>query len=273
MSTTCIEPVASSTTAASASGEARCAAPWTLILGATSGIATALAHRLARDGRSLLLAGRDMNELQRMAADLHLRYQIQAEPIAFSALDFQNHADFFEECIDRASGRLEGVLLCYGDMLPQASTQSSFESARQVIDVNFTSAVSILSVAANYLEQRRSGFIGIISSVAGDRGRQSNYTYGAAKAGLTAFAQGLRNRLFKSGVHVLTIKPGFVATRMTAGLLNPKSPLVAAPEKVANDIVRAIARRKPVVYTPWFWWCIMTLICAIPERIFQRMKL
>ena len=275
MSSTSIEAPAKSTgNAVSAQATTdRVSSGWVLILGATSGIARALAYRLSQDGHSLILAGRNQDELTRMASDLRLRHNVNAEVAEFSALDYASHPEFFENCIRQTSGRLQGVLLCYGDMLPQAATEKSFDDARRVIDVNFTSAVSILSQAATYLEERKSGFIGVISSVAGDRGRQSNYTYGAAKAGLSAFTQGLRNRLYKSGVHVLTIKPGFVATRMTAGLLNPKSPLVASPEKVANDIVRAIKRRRTVLYTPWFWRPIMTLICSIPESIFRKMKL
>lgn len=275
MSSTSIEAPATSTgNAVSVQVTAdRVSSGWVLILDATSGIARALAHRLSQDGHSLILAGRNHEELTRIAADLRLRHHVNAEVAEFSALDYASHPEFFENCIRQTSGRLHGVLLCYGDMLPQAATEKSFDDARRVIDVNFTSAVSILSQAATYLEERKSGFIGVISSVAGDRGRQSNYTYGAAKAGLSAFTQGLRNRLYKSGVHVLTIKPGFVATRMTAGLLNPKSPLVASPEKVANDIVRAIKRRRTVLYTPWFWRPIMTLICSIPESIFRKMKL
>lgn len=271
--TTAYETATTSIADPVASGEERPAPEWVLILGATSGIARALAQRLCQDHCSVLLAGRDQDELLRMTADLRLRHSVRAEAIPFSALDYASHASFFEECINRTAGRLRGVLLCFGEMRPQELTQTSFDDARQVLEVNLTSAVSILSLAASFLEERKSGFIGVISSVAGDRGRQSNYTYGAAKAGLSAFTQGLRNRLFKSGVHVLTIKPGFVATRMTAGLLNPKSPLVATPEKVAVDIVRALKRRRPVVYTPWFWRYIMLLICAIPERVFQRMRL
>ena len=246
---------------------------WILILGATSGIAHALIHQLAQKGHSLILAGRKAEELERSAADLRIRYNVQVTIASFSALDFSSHPAFFESVIQQTSGRLRGVVLCYGDMQPQDLSESDFAAERQMIDVNFTSAVSILSLAANYLEERRRGFLAIISSVAGDRGRQSNYTYGASKAALSVYTQGLRNRLFKSDVHVLTIKPGFVATRMTEGLLNPKSPLVASPDRVAKDIVKAIERRKPVLYTPWFWGGIMTIICAIPERIFQRLKL
>ena len=254
-------------------GDSVTSSEWVLILGATSGIAKAIAHRLARDGHSLLLAGRNRDELDRLCSDLRLRYEMRAEAIEFAALDFDQHPTFFENCIRRTAGRLRGVLLCYGELQPQAITETSFSQARQVIDVNFTSSVSILSLVAAYLEQRRSGFIGVISSVAGDRGRQSNYTYGAAKAALSVFTQGLRNRLYKSGVHVLTIKPGFVATRMTEGLVNPKSPMVATPERVADDVIRALKRRRTVLYTPWFWRPIMSLICAIPEAVFQRMRL
>src|SRR6516164_9862855 len=124
---------------------------------------------------------------------------------------------------------------------------------RQSLDVNFLSAAELLEIAAAYFEPRRSGFIAAISSVAGDRGRQSNYTYGAAKAGLTAYLQGLRNRLWRAGVHVLTVNPGFVDTPMTRGRINPNSLLVATPERVARDIDRALRRRRDVLYTPWFW--------------------
>lgn len=143
--------------------------------------------------------------------------------------------------------------------------------AVEAIGVNFVSAASLLSHLANLMEKRRGGTIAVISSVAGDRGRQSNYVYGAAKAGLSAFASGLRNRLQKSGVSVVTIKPGFVDTPMTAHV--KKGPLFATPEAVARGIVKAIDRRKDVVYVPGFWRPIMWLIRSIPERIFKRLSL
>ena len=151
--------------------------------------------------------------------------------------------------------------------------KSTSDEARRAIDLNFTSAVALLAPLASYLEGRRSGYLAAISSVAGDRGRQSNYTYGAAKAGLTAYLQGLRNRLYRSGVHVLTIKPGFVDTPMTRGLVNPNSPLVASPKRVARDIDRAIRRRRNTIYTPWFWRPIMLVVRLVPEFIFKRLKL
>ena len=117
------------------------------------------------------------------------------------------------------------------------------------------------------------GFIAVISSVAGDRGRQSNYLYGAAKGGLSVYLQGLRNRGKHCGVHVMTVKPGFVATQMTVGLVDPKSPLVAQPEQVAKDIVRGLKKRKNIVYSRWFWRYIMLMIRSIPEWIFKRLRL
>ena len=244
-----------------------------LILGATSGIARALCHVMSQRGCRLILAGRDERELNAIAADLRHRYGAEAFVELFQALDFDCHAAFIDRCIDRFDGDLRGVVLCYGDMIEEAKTQTNFTKARRMIDVNFTSAASILIPIANYLAARKCGYIAAISSVAGERGRQSNYTYGAAKAALSTYLQGLRNRLYHDGVHVLTIKPGFVDTSMTQGLLNPHSPLVASPETVARDIDRGIRNRKNVIFTPWFWRGIMMCIRMVPESIFRRLKL
>jgi short-subunit dehydrogenase len=131
----------------------------------------------------------------------------------------------------------------------------------------------LLEKFATMMESQRGGCLAAISSVAGDRGRQSNYIYGAAKAGLSTFLDGLRNRMFRVGVHVLSIKPGFVDTPMTLGKINPRSPLVASPDRVARDIDRALLRRENVLYTPWFWWPIMKVIRLVPEPIFKRLGL
>ncbi len=168
---------------------------------------------------------------------------------------------------------MAGVLLCYGQLDEQRATETDSAAARCAIDVNFTSAVSILNLVAEHLAAQKSGFIAAISSVAGDRGRQSNYTYGAAKAALTTYLQGLRNRLHPLGVQVLTVKPGFVDTPMTHGILRPDSPLVASRERVARDIDRALCRRRNVIYTPWYWWAVMTIIRSIPEFVFKRLRL
>jgi short-subunit dehydrogenase len=244
-----------------------------LVLGATSGIARALCHVLARRGCGLALAARNREELEKTAADLRVRYQgkVFAEP--FEALAFDSHPAFFQRCRKRFGGALDGVILCHGYLPDQGESQTDFAEARRTIDINFTSAVSLLHLAAAALEQRPGSYIAAISSVAGDRGRQSNYTYGAAKAGLSAFLQGLRNRLYRAGVHVLTIKPGFVDTPMIQGRVNPRSRLVATPERVAQAIHRAILRRKNVIYTPWFWKYIMSIIGRIPEGLFKKLKL
>jgi len=224
-------------------------------------------------GCRLILAGRTVEELEKIAADLRVRYQTEVQIELFEALDFASHAAFVDRCLQRSGGDLHGVILCYGYMVSQATTQTDFAEARRTIDINFTSPVSILNLFANYFEQCQRGYIAAISSVAGDRGRQSNYLYGATKAALSVYLQGLRNRLHRNGVHVFTIKPGFVDTPMTHGLLNPNSLLVASPEKVARDIERAIQRENDVIYTPWFWRGIMSIVRSIPESVFKRLKL
>lgn len=219
------------------------------------------------------MAGRSQEELDKCAVDLQVRYQTAVFVELFEALDFTDHATFFERCLSRFNGELDGIVLCYGYMTDQDTTEKDFGEARRTIDVNFTSVISLLMLAANYFEQRKKGYIVALSSVAGDRGRMSNYTYGATKAGLSAYLQGLRNRLHRAGVQVLTVKPGFVDTPMTYGKLDPQSPLVASPEKIAHDISRAIRQRKDVLYTPRFWQLVMGFIRALPEWMFKRLRL
>jgi short-subunit dehydrogenase len=244
-----------------------------LVVGATSGIARALCHRLAERGCGLVLAGRSVEELTRMARDLEIRYKAAVFVEPFEAMDYQGHREFFDRCVERFDGDLKGTILCYGYLPEQRNTQVDLSEARRTVEVNFLSAVSVLSQAADYMEKQKGGYLAAISSVAGDRGRQSNYTYGAAKAALTVYLQGLRNRLHHAGVHVLTVKPGFVDTPMTHGLVNPDSPLVASPARVAKSIDRAIRKRKNVIYSPWFWRAIMAVICLVPEPLFKRLKL
>lgn len=242
-----------------------------VVLGAMSGIARALCYRLAAQKHDLIVAGRNVDELERLAADLSIKHEVNVWPAVFDALDTGSHSCFFHECATRF-GELDGMIVAFGYMTEQHQTEQSFADARKVIDVNFVSCVSILHIAADYFAGRKQGFICAISSVAGDRGRQSNYTYGAAKAGLSVFMQGLRHRLAPCGVHVLTVKPGFVDTRMTYGTLK-SSPLVARPERVADDIMKAIRRKQRVLYTPFFWRWIMLIIRLIPEGIFIKFKL
>lgn len=246
--------------------------PSLLILGATSTMARAVAHYFARNGWDLVLAAKDARENERNAADIRVRYGVHCGAIPFDALAFENHDKVLEDCQADLGRVPDGVLLCFGYLTDQAEAQQDFGKARRVIDINFTAAVSVLERFAAVFEARHAGFIAALSSVAGDRGRQSNYIYGAAKAGLTAYLQGLRNRLFHAGVHVITIKPGFVDTKMIYGMKVPTL-LVATPEKAAADIFRAIQKRKNNAYVPRFWWLIMTIVCALPEPIFKRLKL
>jgi len=244
---------------------------WTLLLGATSGIGRAVARRWAAHGQNLLLAARDMDECDRVAADLRVRFGVQAQCIVFDALALDQYDNFWRDCLSRAGGNLAGVIVCHGFMVLREQTDLDPQLIRQTIDVNYTSPALILNLAANEFEKSKRGYIIGVSSVAGDRGRQSNYYYGSAKAAFSAYLAGLRNRLFKANVLVLTVKPGFVDTAMTWGLSGTF--LVASPEHVAQDIWNALQRRQDVLYTPFFWRYIMFIIRHIPEFIFKRMKL
>lgn len=241
-----------------------------VVIGATSGIAQAVAAKLAREGHHLILAGRRMDELEAMATDLSIRHRIEAYAAPFDALAFDTHEAFLASCQARFP-QLDGVVLAYGYMGEQKASETDMAIVKRTIDTNYTSCVSVLNLFAAYFEQRRSGWICAISSVAGDRGRQSNYTYGSSKGALALYLQGLRNRLSASGVHVLTVKPGFVDTKMTYG--QEGMFLVAKPEKVADDIYKAIRKSKNVLYTPFFWRWIMLIIRLIPESIFKKLKL
>lgn len=241
-----------------------------LILGATSAIARGTAAAFARRGHSLYLAGRDLEELRRDAADLGIRYGVEVRFGSFDAEATEHHTAFLER-ISSEMGELAGVLVAFGYLGDQAKAAADFAETLAIINRNFIGAVSILNLCAARMEQRGSGFIAGIASVAGDRGRQSNYTYGAAKGAFALYLQGLRNRLFPAGVRVLTVKPGFVDTGMTFGM--PGLFLVATPAAVGERIARAAERGRDVLYVPWFWRYIMLIITHIPERIFKRLKL
>jgi short-subunit dehydrogenase len=244
--------------------------PSVLILGATSAIARALAAEFASHRYDLILAGRDQEELSALAADLNLRYGVRTKTHVLDVLDLEGHAASLGTCLVEAGEALEGVVLLVGYLGDEAAARTDPREARRILDTNFTGCVLALNIIANHFEQRHKGFICAVSSVAGDRGRQSNYLYGSAKGALSIYLQGLRNRLHHSQVRVVTIKPGFVDTRMTFG--RPKLFLLASPDKVARGIYQAVVRGKNVVYLPWFWRYIMLLVRAIPEGIFKRLR-
>jgi decaprenylphospho-beta-D-erythro-pentofuranosid-2-ulose 2-reductase len=242
------------------------------VLGATSAIARATAHAFARDGYAVVLGAHDAAENELVAADIRTRFDVVAHALPFDAGDFGSHDAFLDGCEEALGGLPTGFVLCFGYMAEQADCQQDFELLRKTIDINVTGTASILEKIAGRFEARKSGFITVLSSVAGDRGRQSNYIYGAAKAGLSAYLQGLRNRLYKSNVQVTTVKPGFVDTKMTYGLPLP-GPLVASPEAAGQAIYRATVKGKNEVYVPFFWRHIMLIIKYIPEWQFKKMGL
>jgi short-subunit dehydrogenase len=244
---------------------------WVLIVGASSAIGRALAHRFAASHYSLLLAARDLEDLAHIATDLQVRHQVEVRTIDFDATDVQHHEPFWNKCLELSDGKLEGVLLLQGFLPTQFDVQRDPTLLEQTITINYTSPATLLTLAANYFGPLNHGFLVAVSSVAGDRGRQSNYAYGSAKAALTTFTQGLRQRLAKSNTTVLTVKPGFVDTTMTWGF--PGMFLVASPDRVANDIIKAIRHRRNEIYSPWFWRYIMLIIRHIPTFIFNRLKL
>jgi short-subunit dehydrogenase len=241
-----------------------------LIFGATSAIAQETARCFAEQGAALFLVARNTDRLNLLAQDLRTRGASQVAHTALDATDFSQHEAMLAQAIKSLYG-LNTVIIAHGTLSDQSEATASFEVARRELEINFLSVVSLLTPIANHFEAQGYGSIVVISSVAGDRGRQSNYIYGTAKAGVSTFLQGLRNRLSKANVDVLTVKPGFVATPMTAHL--KQGPLFVGPEVIGRGIFKAVENRKDVVYLPWFWFIIMTIIRHIPEPIFKRLSL
>jgi hypothetical protein len=241
---------------------------YVLIIGAKSDIAKAVAREYAAHGFDLILAARNVEELNGFASDIKIRHNRIVTLKEFDLVDFASHKAFYEELIEKPMG----VVVSAGYMVEQSIAQDEWSEALNTINVNYTGAISILNIIANDFEARKSGFIIGISSVAGDRGRKANYIYGSAKAGFSAYLSGLRNRLFSSGVQVLTVKPGFVATKMTEGLDLPAK-LTAQPDAVAKDIFSAQQKGKDVLYTKSIWRLVMLIIKHIPESIFKKMSI
>ncbi|MFC3282757.1 SDR family oxidoreductase [Litchfieldella rifensis] len=244
-----------------------------IIFGATSAIAEQSARRLVARGASVYCIGRNATKLDAMVCDLRVRAS-DAQRIDGKVADLLDTADHGHllDAAEHFLGGVDAVLIAHGTLPDQKACEASFEQTRKEIDTNAVSIISLLTLLANRLEQQRSGVIAVISSVAGDRGRQSNYVYGAAKGMLSIFLQGLRNRLSRSNVHVVTIKPGFVDTPMTAAM-DKSGALWAKPEQIAEGIVKAMSQGRGEVYLPWFWYWIMLIIRHIPEFVFKRMSL
>lgn len=241
-----------------------------LILGATSAIAQETAKCWAEEGATLFLVARDKEKLSTVASDLKVR---GASQVVEYPLDL-GHIDMHQQLIQTAVhnlGHLDVAFLAYGTLSNQTTCARNVAETLYEFSINCTSAISLLTLLANQFEKQKKGCLAVITSVAGDRGRQSNYVYGAAKGAVSIFLQGLRNRLTPFGVTVLTLKPGFVDTPMTAHI--PKNPLFANPQAVGKRIFKAVKNQEDVVYLPSFWRLIMAMITHIPERIFKRLEL
>jgi decaprenylphospho-beta-D-erythro-pentofuranosid-2-ulose 2-reductase len=241
-----------------------------LIVGAASAIAEATAREFAKRGAALFLVGRSPQRLQAIADDLKIR---GAAVAAIYQLDLRYLAGY-EAMLDAAAaalGGLDGALIAHGTLSDQKACEQSVAAMLDELTVNAVSVMALCTLLAKRFAAQKNGVIAVISSVAGDRGRQSNYVYGSAKAAVTAFTSGLRQRLAKQGVSVVTVKPGFVDTPMTASF--NKGPLWAAPAAVGRQIAAAMMRGTPVIYTPGFWRPIMWVIRSIPEFVFRRLSL
>jgi len=239
-----------------------------LILGATSDIGIALAKKFASEKYNIQLAARKPEQLEPLQSDIRIRFGVSCDAFAFDALQFSTHALFFETL----NPIPDVTVTVFGVMDEEEDAFDNWQLTQRMIDTNYTGAVSILNIAAKcYNEQKKGAIIGI-SSVAGDRGRASKLIYGSSKAAFNAYLAGLRNKYFKAGVHVMTVKPGFVYTRMTENMQLPKL-LTSTPDEVAEIVYTGFAKRKNVIYVKWFWRYIMLIIKNIPEFQFKKMKL
>jgi len=241
-----------------------------VIIGATSAIAEATARCYAARGARIFLVARQAQRLNDIAQDLRVRGAADVNSATLDVNQHAAHADVLEKAWSWL-GEVDAILIAHGTLPDQIACEQSVDVALAEFNTNATSTLALMTLAAAKLEAQRHGALAVISSVAGDRGRQSNYLYGSAKAAVSTFASGLRQKLAKVGVAVVTIKPGFVDTPMTKDFR--KGPLWAKPEAVARGIMHAIDRRRSVTYLPWFWSMIMLIIRHIPESIFKRLKL
>ena len=241
-----------------------------LVLGATSGIAEAVCRRWAERGESLFLVARNEDKLAAVAADMRTRGAAYVDTAVADLDDTAIHAELLAHAINSLAG-LDIAFLALGVLGDQPKAERSFPEAAQILHTNLVAPVSLLTWLANYCAQLHAGTLAILSSVAGERGRKSNYVYGSSKAGLTAFVDGLRNRVDRDGVRVMTIKPGPVKTAMTADMKGSEK--FADVEVVAATLVKAIDRGADIVYVPGIWRIIMAVIRSIPERIFKKLNL
>jgi decaprenylphospho-beta-D-erythro-pentofuranosid-2-ulose 2-reductase len=242
--------------------------PTVLILGAASDMAMAIAQTFAGNKYTIQLAARNVQRIAAFQSDIQIRQNVSCSIHEFDAQQYNTHASFFEQLDPKPD-----VTICvFGIMDEEEDAFNDWRLTERMINTNFTGAVSILNVAAKHYMAQKQGCIVGISSVAGERGRQSKLIYGSAKAAFTAYLDGLRNKLFAAGVHVVTVKPGFVNTKMTEELKLPAA-LTAQPQEVGKAIYNAVQKKKNTIYVKWMWRWIMLIIKNIPEFQFKKMKL
>ena len=242
--------------------------PTALILGASSDMAIAIAEKFAEKGYAIQLAARNAGRLLPLQSDLAIKYNSRVSLHQFDAVAFETHDLFFKEL----STKPDVTICVFGYLGDNEKALDDWSEAQNIINANYAGAVSILNIFAKYYASQNKGVIAGISSVAGERGRQSNFLYGSAKAGFTAYLSGLRNYLFHKGVHVVTVQPGFVYTRMTENIKLPPI-LTARTAEVADCVYDAVVKKKNTVYVKWFWRYIMLIITSIPEFLFKKLKL
>jgi short-subunit dehydrogenase len=239
-----------------------------LILGANSDIAIAIGREFASKGSNIFLASRNLKNMEIESQHLELLYKVKSKFFYFDASDFASHNNF----INLIDNDIDGVVLCFGNMPNQVEAQNNFKLTKECLEVNYVGAVSILEIFSKYFVKKKNGWIIGVSSVAGDRGRSSNYIYGSSKAALSAYLQGLNHRLSSMNIHVMLVKPGFVDTKLTAELDLPGF-LTASTEEVAKSIYKGLNRKKNEIYIRPIWRFIMLLIKLLPYWIFKKTKL
>jgi decaprenylphospho-beta-D-erythro-pentofuranosid-2-ulose 2-reductase len=241
-----------------------------LVLGATSSIAIATMRRLAARNTHFMLVARHSDRVMAVAQDLLTRGAATVDTWVMDLDDTAAHPEMLAIAAERL-GKIDLALISHGVLGDQQAAEADFEVAAAILHTNFISTVSLLTWLGNYFQAQQGGALAVVSSVAGDRGRKSNYVYGASKGALNIFLEGMRNRIDRDGVQVLTIKPGFVATPMTAHVAH--NALFATPDQVARGILKAVEQRRDVAYLPWFWAWIMLLVRAIPGSRFKKMNM
>ncbi|HSN61543.1 MAG TPA: SDR family oxidoreductase [Ferruginibacter sp.] len=239
-----------------------------LILGATSDVAMSVARKFASEKYNIFLAARNSERLKPMQSDLMIRYGVSCNLYEFDAMNFDNHSSFISSLPE-----LPAITVCaFGYLGDEEAGRKELSETLKIIHSNYTGAVSILNSISSQYKLKREGCIIGISSVAGDRGRSSNYIYGSAKAGFTAYLSGLRNEMHHNNVSVISILPGFISSKMTAHLTLPGM-LTSTPDEVASRIYSSFKNKKNIVYVKWYWRWIMLIIKLIPEGIFKKLKM